>query len=227
MRVGLRQTAETLLRRFREAPDRVAGESERVKSAFTRAYVLNLWEDPESRSGPGSTLARTESLRAQVPALFAELGVRSVLDVGCGDFNWFRTLDLGGIEYTGVDVVAELIEDNRRRYGGPRRQFLPLEIAAEVPPRADLAFCRDCWVHLPNAQILAAIRNLQASGARYLLATTFSDRTENPDIPLGDWRPIHLALPPFSLGAPLRLLSEGRSVEDDAYADKAMGLWKL
>ncbi len=224
---SLRQTAETLLRRFREAPDRDAGESERVKSAFTRAYVLNLWEDPESRSGPGSTLARTEALRSQVPALFAELGIRSVLDVGCGDFNWFRTLDLGEIDYTGVDVVAELIEENRKRYGGPHRRFLPLEIATEVPPRADLAFCRDCWVHLPNAQILAAIKNLRASGAAYLLATTFPGRSENPDIPLGDRRPVHLALPPFSLGDPHRQLSEGRSVEDDAYADKAMGLWTL
>lgn len=224
---SLRRAAENLLRRFREAPDREAGESERVKSAFTRAYVLNLWEDPESRSGPGSTLARTAALREQIPPLFAELGVRSVLDVGCGDFNWFRTLDLGPIDYTGVDVVTELVEENRRRYGGPGRRFLSLEISSKVPPRVDLAFCRDCWVHLPNAQVQAAIRNLRACGAGYLLATTFPGRTENPDIPLGDWRPIDLAAPPFSLGAPLRLLSEGRSVEDGAYADKAMGLWKL
>ncbi|HXU29490.1 MAG TPA: class I SAM-dependent methyltransferase [Thermoanaerobaculia bacterium] len=224
---SLRQAAGRLLRRFREAPDRNASESEQAKSAFTRAYLLNLWEDPESRSGPGSTLARTAALREQIPKLFAELGVRSVLDVGCGDFNWFRTLDLGEIGYTGVDVVAELIEDNRKKYGGPRRQFLPLEIATEVPPRADLAFCRDCWVHLPNAQILAALANLRASGTRYLLATTFSDRRENPDIALGDWRPIHLGLPPFSLGSPLRLLSEHRTVEDAAYADKSMGLWEL
>jgi SAM-dependent methyltransferase len=224
---SLRQAAEHLLRRFREAPDRSASASDQVKSAFTRAYLLNLWEDPESRSGPGSTLARTAALRERIPELFAELDVRSVLDVGCGDFNWFRTLDLGQIDYTGVDVVVELIEDNRKKYGGPHRRFLPLEIATEVPPRADLAFCRDCWVHLPNAQILAALKNLRASGTRYLLTTTFSERTENPDIPLGAWRPIHLALPPFSLGPPLRLLSEQRSVEDPAYADKAMGLWEL
>ncbi len=225
--MSLRQAAERILRRFREAPDRDSSESEQVRSAFTRAYLLNLWEDPESRSGPGSTLARTEALREQVPALLAELGIRSMLDVGCGDFNWFRTLNLGSIEYTGLDVVAELIEDNRRKFGGPGRRFLSLEIAAEIPPQADLAFCRDCLVHLPNAQILAALGNLRASGTRYLLATTFPDREENVDIPLGAWRPIHLALPPFSLGPPLRLLSEGRSVEDRSYADKSMGLWSL
>ncbi len=223
----LRQVATRLLRRFREAPDRAASESERVKSAFTRAYVLNLWEDPESRSGPGSTLARTAALREQIPALFGELGVGSVLDVGCGDFNWFRTLDLDAIDYIGVDVVEELIERNRRAYGGQHRTFLPMDVASEVPPRADLVFCRDCWVHLPNAQILAALKNLRASGSRNLLATTFTDRRENPDIALGDWRPIDLSAPPFSLGEPLRLLSEQRSVEDGAFADKAMGLWKL
>ncbi|HEV7669001.1 MAG TPA: class I SAM-dependent methyltransferase [Thermoanaerobaculia bacterium] len=224
---NLRQAAERLLHRFREAPDRDESEGARIRSAFTRTFVLNLWEDPESRSGPGSTLARTVALREQIPGLFAELGVRSVLDVGCGDFNWFRTLDLGQIDYTGVDVVFELIEQNRRQYGGPHRQFLPLEIATEVPPRADLAFCRDCWVHLPNAQILAALANLRASGTRHLLATTFPGRRENPDIALGDWRPIDLALPPFSLGSPRKLLSEQGSVENEAYADKAMGLWEL
>jgi SAM-dependent methyltransferase len=223
---SLRQVAERLLHRFREAPDRDESPGEQVRSAFTRTYVLNLWEDPESRSGPGSTLARTIALREQIPELFAELGVRSVLDVGCGDFNWFRTLDLD-IDYTGVDVVVELIEQNRKKYGGPHRRFLPLEIATEVPPRVDLAFCRDCWVHLPNAQILAALKNLRASGTRHLLATTFPGRRGNPDIALGDWRPIDLAHPPFSLGIPRKLLSEKGSVEDGAYADKAMGLWEL
>jgi hypothetical protein len=42
-----------------------------------------------------------------------DLGAQSLLDAGCGDFNWMRTVDLPGIKYIGVDVVSDLIERNR------------------------------------------------------------------------------------------------------------------
>ena len=203
-----------------------ASRTERIRDLFTRAYVLNIWGSAESRSGPGSTLERTAALREELPKLFAELGVRSVLDIGCGDFNWFRTLDVD-VHYTGIDVVDELIQENRRRYGRPDRRFEVMEITAQTPPRADLVFTRDCLVHLENSEIETALANIRKSGATYLLATTFVDRTTNPDIPSGAWRPINLEKPPFSLGPPLRLISESQNVEDDRWTDKAMGLWKL
>jgi SAM-dependent methyltransferase len=216
-----------LARRVRAFLAGEAAERERVRSTFTQVYVDNGWADPESRSGPGSTLARTATLREEFPALLVEFRVSSVLDVGCGDFNWMRTVDLGVIDYLGVDVVHDLIADNARRFAGPRRRFLVLEIASEVPPQADLALCRDCWVHLSDSQVRSAIANLRAAGIRYLLATTFVDRTQNPDVPTGGWRPMNLALPPFRLGPPLRTLSEQTTVEDERYRDKCLGLWEL
>ena len=35
-----------------------------------------------------------------------------IIDAGCRDFNWMRTVDLPSIEYIGVDVVSDLIERN-------------------------------------------------------------------------------------------------------------------
>lgn len=199
----------------------------RVRTAFTRHYERRDWQEPETVSGHGSSLHRTAAIRRDLPALFKELGVRSVVDAGCGDFHWFATLDVDLDSYLGIDVVEEMVATNRARYGTPRRQFASLEIIRDRLPRADLILCRDCLVHLKNRQISAALRNFRRSGSRYLLATTFTGDHPNEDAPLGGWRPLNLERGPFSLGPPLRLIDEGESVEDPYYLDKSLGLWAL
>lgn len=77
----------------------------------------------------------------------------------------------------------------------------------------------------PRRTVREAFR--RRSGSRWLLATTFTGNRPNDDAPLAGWRPIDLARPPFALGPPLRLLGEGESVEDAAYRDKGLGLWRL
>lgn len=219
---GTRPLTQRLLRRlvFALSPRR------RIRSAFTDHYRLQGWGGGETASGPGSTLARTASLREQLPALFPELGVRTVLDAGCGDFNWFRAMEAPLDLYIGTDVVEDLVADNQRRYGDERRTFLALDVTRDALPEVDLILCRDCLVHLKHRQILAALENFAASGSRYLLATTFPSRSANVDAPLGGWRPVNLQLPPFGLPQPERLLVES-GVEDERYADKALGLWPL
>jgi SAM-dependent methyltransferase len=199
----------------------------RVRSAFSRHYERRDWQEPETVSGRGSSLQRTVALRRDLPGLLSELAVRSVVDVGCGDFNWFRALEVELDSYLGIDVVEELVAENRRRYGTPRRQFVSLDVIRDPLPRADLILCRDCLVHLKNRQVSAALRNFQRSGSRYLLATTFTGNHPNQDVPLGGWRPLNLAEKPFGLGPPLRLLRESESVEDPRYLDKSLGLWTL
>lgn len=199
----------------------------RVREAFTRHYERRGWQDDESVSGHGSTLQRTETIRRELPALFAELGIRSVVDAGCGDFNWFRALDVELGSYLGIEVVEDLARLNQERYGGERRRFVSLDVIRDSLPKADLILCRDCLVHLKNRQVVSALRNFRRSGSTYLLATTFGDSRPNVDGPLGGWRPAHLEGPPFGLGEPLRRISEAESVEDPRFSDKCLGLWRL
>lgn len=198
-----------------------------VRAAFTRHYEGRGWQDDESVSGHGSTLQRTATIRRGLTALFAELGIRSVVDAGCGDFNWFRALDVELDRYLGIEVVEDLARLNQERYGDERRRFVSLDVIRDPLPQSDLILCRDCLVHLKNQQVLAALRNFRRSGSTYLLATTFGESRANVDVPLGGWRPIHLEGPPFGLGQPLRRISEAESVEDSRFADKSLGLWRL
>ena len=188
---------------------------------FTEVYQNNLWGDPESVSGRGSTLARTEVVRRALPGLLEEVGARTLLDAPCGDFNWMRHVDLGGVEYVGADVVPELVERNRRAYAGPGRSFVVADVARDRLPRADLVLCRDCFIHLSFRDIHAALANFRRSGARFLLATTHDSVAENDDMRTGGWRSVNLMLPPFNLPPPRRLLVE------DAELGKCLGLWSL
>jgi len=205
----------------------VLASRRRVRAAFTQHYKRRDWLEPDTVSGRGSSLKRTGAIRRELPALFTELAVQTVIDAGCGDFHWFQTLEVELESYVGIDVVEDLVAVNRLRYGAPRRRFVSLDIIADPLPHADLILCRDCLVHLKNRQIVAALRNVRRSGSRYLLATTFTGDHPNHDVPLGGWRPLNLERDPFALGPPLRLISERESVEDPRYPDKSLGLWPL
>ena len=207
---------------YRRARAALAARRRRdLRTVFTDIYLHNGWEDAESVSGRGSTLARTAVVRRELPRLLAELGARSLLDAPCGDFNWMRHVALPGVAYVGADVVAELVERNRRAYGGGGRRFVALDLTRDPLPRADLILCRDCLIHLSLPDALRALDNFRRSGARHLLATTHTSVGENADVETGGWRPLDLQLPPFDLPAPARLLVE------DAAQGKCLGLWRL
>ena len=205
----------TLLRRALGIREPGAG------AVFSRIYEKNLWADPESRSGRGSTLARTNAIRAALPALLCELGAASLLDAACGDFNWMSRIDLGGVKYIGVDVVPALIAANRDRYGRDGRGFVVADITRDPLPEVDVILCRDSLIHLSFESVHAAVSNFKRSGSRLLLATTHEAVRKNIDIQNGSWRSINLRLPPFNVPPPARLLVE------DEEANKCLGAWTL
>ena len=194
---------------------------------FDSVFDENKWGDAESASGTGSNFAATAAIREELPPLLRQLGVVSLLDAPCGDFNWMRHVDLAGIDYTGVDVVPQLIARNEKQFGSAARHFVVRDIAAEPVPRADAVFCRDGLVHLSYALIGSTLRNFKQSGARFLMTTTFKRRERNWDIVTGDWRPLNLELPPFSFPPPLAAIDERCAEADGAFADKTLAVWRF
>lgn len=206
---------------IRSVPRRLRGR----QSIFTRIYANNGWGSAESVSGCGSTLRETRVVRQILPGLMERHGIQTLLDIPCGDCNWISSIDFCGRGYIGADIVAELVDRNRTSFEGAQRTFMHLDIVRDPLPSAELVLCRDCMIHLSNADVLAALKNVRESGARFLLATTYIARPNNPDIVTGDWRPINLQAAPFSLPEPLELISEEWDWADGYHADKCMGLW--
>lgn len=188
--------------KLKPLPQAAPGEDPR--EVFTKIYQDRAWgENEASRSGPGSTLAATRTLRETLPAALEELGVDSLLDAPCGDFHWMQHVDLKVGEYIGGDIVAELIEELRKRFAGAHRRFLVLDVTSDPLPPVDAWLCRDCMIHLPNKMIQSALANFERSRIRYLLATNYPDLTVNVDIRAGAARGINLLRRPFRLPPPL------------------------
>lgn len=215
----------TAQRNFRRVADEL--ESMENQDRFTYIFRSRLWSS-SSVSGPGSESVQTQQLRDQLPGVLDRFGVRTLLDLPCGDFGWLSAVDLDLERYIGADIVTDLVEMNAERFrDDPVREFRVLDLTGDPLPKTDLVLCRDCLVHLSFADIERALRNLRRSGSRYLLTTTFTELGTNTDIATGDWRPLNLCREPFGFPEPLAVLVEGCTEENGAYADKSLGLWEI
>ncbi len=198
-----------------------------VEEKFRFIYRNSFWNGGQSASGEGSSESQTETIRRELPGLLKRFGIRSILDIPCGDFHWMKDVEFNDVQYTGADVVDELIELNKQHYSTDKRTFMKLDLIKDPLPSVDLIFCRDCFVHLSNRDILKALGNIRKSNSIYLFTTTFTDCEENMDIITGDWRVINLQMDPFKLPEPLMILNENCTEGEGTYNDKSLGLWEI
>jgi len=218
---------------IRPVMNQVAAESEeqhpQLKEKFSEVYEKNMFGGRVSRSGEGSDLVQTEIIRRELPRIVKEFSIQIFLDAPCGDWYWMKETNLGVEQYIGVDIVEAMIEKHKKSFGSPAQTFLCLNLATDSLPKADLIFSRDCLVHLRFEDALKIIANFKRSGAKYLLTTTFIDRTRNYDLVGMDsfWRPLNMRLAPFNFPEPLLIVNEGCTEDAEQYTDKGLGLWLL
>ena len=195
------------------------------RAVFRDIHRRGVWRNAETKSGDGSTLESTRSVREAFPRIIRRLGIQSILDIPCGDFHWMSRVDTGRASIIAADIVPELVAENRQRH--PDVEFQVLDACSDNLPKADLTFCRDCLVHLSLKDAMAAVDNFKRSGAVYLMATTFPKTRVNRETIQGAWRPLNLEKPPFNLGPPMEIVNENCRLRRGRYIDKSMGLWKL
>ncbi|MFN0122659.1 MAG: class I SAM-dependent methyltransferase [Blastocatellia bacterium] len=202
-----------------------AGQRLSVQETFRQIYQTAHWNGPASVSGAGADLTQTQLLREALPALLRELEIGALLDAPCGDFGWMQNAPLPVGQYTGADIVPELIAGHQEKYGAPNRNFLVLDLTTDKLPAADMLLCRDCLVHLSLADCRRALVNLKNSGIPWFLTTTFPECETNEDIVTGDWRLLNLQRPPFRFPDPIRTLNEGCTEGNGLFQDKTLALW--
>jgi len=193
---------------------------------FTSIYNINLWGAETSVSGLGSEANATVTLARELPPLLREFGVTTLLDAPCGDAGWMAGLDLHGVRYIGIDIVADLIAENTAKYQA-LGIFFVRDIVLDSLPVSDAILCRDCLVHLSFDNIAAAVANFRRSGARWLITTTFPEIEGNNDCEDGDWRALNLERSPFAWPPPIKLLNEKCEEAGGGWRDKSLGFWEL
>ncbi|MEM7621324.1 MAG: class I SAM-dependent methyltransferase [Pseudomonadota bacterium] len=133
------------------------------REAFRKIYKEGIWGESDSEefySGPGSHFDSYNRTYAQTIRDFIEMnGVTSVVDIGCGDFTIGRQIveSLPGLQYTGVDIVPEVIENNQSKNTYDNVTFMCSDMAVEDLPDADLCLIKEVWQHLSNDTIMTCL----------------------------------------------------------------------
>jgi SAM-dependent methyltransferase len=165
--------------------------------AFGEVYRDEVWG---GGSGRGSTPENTVAYRGLVEGFLREHHIRSVVDIGCGDWAFAHLTDWGSVDYLGLDTVPSVIAANARRYG-PRFRFGALDVSRESLPSADLVIIKDVFQHWPNDEIRRFIPRLSIYRFALITNDAFPGRDLNTDIAMTGYRPIDLRMSPFHLGA--------------------------
>ena len=183
-----------------------------VKEVFSEIYRTHSWQGT-SRSGPGSDPAKTTRYRELVKHVLQAHPISSVVDVGCGDWSSSRLINWSNVDYTGVDLVPELVDHLNAEFGSDQRRFMVANLIQDELPSADLCIIKDVLQHLSNAAVQSFIIQ-QLPRFRYALITNdarvfrllqllrpWRIPKANVDIPNGGARSLRLTFPPFNLKA--------------------------
>jgi len=178
-----------------------------VQSVFGKIYDHNLWGNG---SGGGSHPRVTKEYIGYMHELFRERGIKSVVDLGCGDWQFSRHVDWTGIQYTGLDIVASVITANIKTYSQPNISFRCVNVLesgfADIPD-ADLFITKDVLQHLSNANVRKILRGALSGKFKYLLITNDFLDGDVVDIQNGDTRPLDIRRPPVGIISAVPVLS--------------------
>lgn len=185
------------------APDvaiitREADVLEAARDAFERIYRDSNWG---LGSGAGSSPESTRDYVKFLTGFMRANDIRSVVDFGCGDWQFSQYMDWSGINYRGIDITRQVIRENQSRFSAPNITFEVFQDIDLIPP-CDLLICKDVFQHIPNEKISHYLSVFQ-NRAKFLLITNDIAPLHflNTEITDGGWRSIRLDLPPFSYDA--------------------------
>ncbi len=186
-----------------EAP--IVATAEETRAAFEKIYRDADWGTNTNgigNSGTGSTLAATALYRQYVQTFLKEHDIKSVVDAGCGDWEFSQKLDFTGIDYKGYDIVPVLIDQNTKRFTKPNIKFFVGNMIEDDLPAADLLISKHVLQHLPNADVKKFL-DKQLKKYKHVLLTNGVNGEFlsglNKDIKPGDYRELDITRPPFNV----------------------------
>lgn len=156
-------------RRVRRLPRQLKDKRRNIKEVFTEIYAQNIWgerglhQDKQFPfySGPGSGETAGRPYADFVNSFIDANGIKTAIDLGCGDFRVGSRLARPSIHYIGIDVVETLIKANRKRFGSDTIEFRCLDIIADQLPGGDLCLVREVLQHLTNSEIAVILSKLE------------------------------------------------------------------
>ena len=191
------------------------------KKVFTAIYKSNHWAQSDnlsgekvSVSGPGSNVNMKGfvNLKKNIDNFIINYEIKSILDMPCGDFLWLNEIiKEKKINYLGIDIVDELITENRQNYKNRNTSFDCYDIINYIPSKKfDLILIRDLFIHLKNSDIHKIINNFKKMDFNYVALNSSTNKI-NIDGIVGQHRKINLLVEPFNLKKPFLVINDGEN----------------
>ncbi len=169
---------------------------------FDYIYSNGIWNDKISSiplSGSGSIPDKTKKFRVFLDKFCLENNVSSFLDLGCGDLAWLPLTDVfKTLKYTGVDIVASLIETHKLSY--PTKQFICTDIVTDTIPTSDAILIRDVLFHLKIDDVSTILKKIvDGKLCKFLIVTSCRNNKNTDDFDQYFYHPLNLLIAPFYL----------------------------
>ncbi|MDC0876554.1 class I SAM-dependent methyltransferase [Candidatus Pelagibacter sp.] len=198
------------------------------KIIFNSIYKSNHWnksskfdQKHQSYSGPGSIpdSIQTNTLIYALEIFFEKNGIKKILDAPCGDCAWIQKIFNKQFEYTGIDIVKDLIDKNKVKFKTYKNINFYCQDLTNYNNFNDYDFIllRDFFIHLPINIINKILINLKKSNCKYFAFNSYESILINKEITTGQHRKINFLKSPFYLDEPYFKIQE---VKNENFPDK-------
>jgi SAM-dependent methyltransferase len=173
----------------------VRPDPEGIRRAFSDIYRNNVWG---RGSGAGSMPEYAQPYVVMLQRFLHDYEIKSVVDLGCGDWQFSRLIDWTDVNYLGLDVVDTVIDANTELFATDSIGFQIATTGEPLPP-ADLVVCKDVLQHLPVAVVADHLVEFRHRYKHVLITNdVYPDSATNAEISPGSGRAIRPDFQPFS-----------------------------
>ena len=136
-----------------------------TQQIFSKIYDENIWgKDNKNNfcSGPGTIIPNIIKYISFLKHFIKQNKIKNIIDLGCGDYRIMKVImdKDPKLNYTGIDIVPQLIDHNQKIFGSNRIKFVCLNAITDEMPGGDLIIVRQVLQHLNNSQIQLILKKL-------------------------------------------------------------------
>jgi hypothetical protein len=158
---------------------------------FYDVYARRSWAHRGVLSGEGSTVSNSRPVLEWLEKQ-AEEGMRTILDLGCGDLEWISRCEpvtSGLMRYEGWDVVGPLIDHHLRVFPWFTGRAVDMEDMPKID--ADVVILKDVLFHHCNGKAEQILKNVFGGTWRRLLVTSHpgADNSNRKGLQGGGFKP--------------------------------------
>ena len=127
-----------------------------MEQKFTDIYNKKIWgsRDGKGTSGTGSSISPDTKWYIELLVKHIEdTNSINICDLGCGDWEFSKTIDWGDVNYTGIDCVKSVIDNNNKLYKRDSMISFIHQEAKSIPKGYDFVILKDVIQHWNDEDI--------------------------------------------------------------------------